>query len=258
MNDNPFRTLPGAVQNSCYGQFTDGRLIVGEGEAPRMAEEVHAALRAVLHDPDFPCVGAKSIINQSSYRFGLYREMADEGATNGLAYDLARFVEERPSIQGEFSTFIASFVEPKLRTPKEFETMLWRQLEALHKVDSRFYTWCDSISSNPEDPKFGYSFAGQPFFVVGLSPASKRWARRFPWPTLVFNDHSQFERLREEQRFERIRDVIRERDERLHGTANEMLADFGTHSEARQYSGRSVGESWKCPVHFDTKKENDS
>jgi FPC/CPF motif-containing protein YcgG len=26
-----------------------------------------------------------------------------------------------------------------------------------------------------------------------------------------------------------------------------MLEDFGENSEARQYSGRKVGEEWKCP-----------
>ena len=93
---------------------------------------------------------------------------------------------------------------------------------------------------------------GQPYFVVGLSPASERWARRFPWPLLVFNDHAQFQRLREQHRFERLKGQIRHRDEQLHGTANEMLEDYGAgHSEARQYAGRQVGPNWRCPVHFD-------
>jgi FPC/CPF motif-containing protein YcgG len=67
----------------------------------------------------------------------------------------------------------------------------------------------------------------------------------------VFNDHFQFERLRANQQFDRIRDAIRERDESLHGSVNPMMADHGSHSEARQYSGRSVGTDWRCPVHFD-------
>jgi FPC/CPF motif-containing protein YcgG len=35
----------------------------------------------------------------------------------------------------------------------------------------------------------------------------------------------------------------------LQGTVNPMLAEFGEQSEARQYSGRDVGEIWKCPFH---------
>ncbi len=253
MKRNPFATLPAALENSSYGAFDGERLLLPEGSAnPRMTEEVHAALRALLHDPDFPCVGAKSVINQSSYRFGLYHAIGEEGSTAGLAHDLYRFIQERPKLGGEFTSYIASFVEPKLRRPKEFEELLWKQLAALHLADREFFKWNPEVSSEPSDPEFSFSFAENAFFVVGLSPASQRWARRFPWPTLVFNDHGQFEKLREEQRFERIRDLIRDRDEAVHGSKNDMLSDYGdAHSEARQYAGRRVSDKWRCPVHFD-------
>jgi len=253
MKRNPFAALPGALENSSYGAFDGTHLLLPEG-APnaRMTEEVHGALRALLHDPDFPCVGAKSVINQNSYRFGLYQQITEERSTAGLAHDLFRFTQERPTLDGEFTSFIASFIEPKLRTPKEFEELLWKQLEALHLANREFFAWNPDVSSNPADPTFSFSFGGDAFFVVGLSPASQRWARRFPWPTLVFNDHGQFEKLREQQRFERIRDLIRDRDEAVHGSPNAMLSDYGgAHSEARQYAGRQVGENWRCPVHFD-------
>lgn len=254
---NPFLDLQDAETNSSYGRFDGGQLLVGEGPkpAPRMTQEVHQALRALLHDPDFPCVGAKSIVNQSSYRFGLYKELADPASTAGLALDLWRFVEEQRSIEGDFSSYIACFLAPKLRTPKAFEVLLWRQLKRLHDLDKRHHAWSDAVSPDVRDPRFSFSFAGRAFFVVGLSPAGERWARRFPWPTLVFNEHAQFERLREEQRFDRLRDVIRERDESLHGRSNEMLTDFGAHSEARQYAGRRVGPKWRCPVRFDAPDE---
>jgi FPC/CPF motif-containing protein YcgG len=219
-----------------------------------MADEVHASLRALLHDPDFPCVGAKSVMNQGSYRFELYADMASPESTAALGRDLYAFVEERQALVGEFASFIASFVEPKMRTPKEFERMLWEQLSLLHELDKPNYAWSAEASADPADPRFSFSFGGEAFFIVGLGPASRRWARRFPWPTLVFNDHNQFERLREEQRFDRLRDMIRERDVRLHGKANPMLDDHGSKSEARQYSGRQVGPDWRCPVHFDVKE----
>ena len=253
MKRNPFSALPDALLNSSYGTFDGERLLLPEGTGnARMTEEVHGALRALLHDPDFPCIGAKSVINQNSYRFGLYQKIGEPASTAGLAYDLARFIKERPSLPGEFSSFIASFVEPKLRRPKEFEDLLWKQLAALHVADREFFKWNPEVSSQPSDPEFSFSFAENAFFVVGLSPASQRWARRFPWPTLVFNDHSQFQKLRDEQRFDRMRDIIRDRDEAVHGSPNAMLSDYGgAHSEARQYAGRNVSDKWRCPVHFD-------
>ncbi len=40
---------------------------------------------------------------------------------------------------------------------------------------------------------------------------------------------------------------IRARELRLDGTLNPNLAEFGYHSEARQYSGRPTEETWTCP-----------
>ena len=48
-----------------------------------------------------------------------------------------------------------------------------------------------------------------------------------------------------------MRDKIRERDERLQGSTNPMVADYGASSEARQYSGRRVGPGWEAPFHID-------
>lgn len=244
---NPFASLPGAAAHSSYGRPAEGELLV-DGENQAMAREVHAALHAVLNDPDFPCVGAKSVLHQGSYRFGLYPELGSPESTASLARDLYEFVVERPSIEGRFSSFIASFQEPKVRDEEEFERLLWKQLAALRRLDREHHAWAAGVSSDPASPDFSYSFAAQPFFVVGLSPATGRWARHFPWPTLVFNDHNQFQRLREEQQFERMRDLIHGRDEKLHGEANPMLGDFGAHSDARQYSGRAVDDDWRCPV----------
>jgi FPC/CPF motif-containing protein YcgG len=249
---NPFATVPGALENSSYSKVAGEKLVSRRHRAhnSQLLGEMHAAFRALLHDPDFPCVGAKSVINQGTYRFGLYNLMAAEGSTAGLAYDLYEFIRERPRLDGDFSTFIACFVEPKVRRPKEFEMLLWHQLAALNRVDRQFHDWNAEVSADPSDDEFSFSFGEHAFFVVGLAPSSDRWARRFPWPTLVFNDHKQFEKLRVERRFDRLKTVIRERDKALHGTANTMLADYGAHSEARQYAGRRVSENWRCPVTF--------
>jgi len=94
-----------------------------------------------------------------------------------------------------------------------------------------------------------HGFGGRALFVVGMHPASSRLARRFRWPALVFNPRAQFERLRAEGKFERLRTLVRERDVALQGTPNPTLADFGERSEARQYSGRETEPEWRCPFH---------
>jgi len=85
------------------------------------------------------------------------------------------------------------------------------------------------------------------FFVVGLHPRASRPARRFDKPTLVFNLHDQFVRLRESGGYEKMRKTIVERDIALAGSSNPMLSRHGEGSEARQYSGRAVEDDWQCP-----------
>ena len=89
------------------------------------------------------------------------------------------------------------------------------------------------LRADPGNPHFSLSFGGEAFFVIGLHPRASRPARRFCRPVLVFNLHDQFERLREQGRYERMREKIMARDEALAGSPNPMLARHGEGSAAR-------------------------
>jgi FPC/CPF motif-containing protein YcgG len=240
-----------ALSNSAYAAYTDGKLVrvpSGEPAAPLM-EFVHDSFRALVLNPRFSCVGAKAAVRTGTYRMGLYDELGSAGAAAGLARDLFSFVEEQPRLGGGFTTFVASFRGPNALDEAGFERLLWAQLQGLHEEDRRYHRWDPSKSPDPEDPRFAFSFAEVSFFVVGLHPASSRFARRFAWPTLVFNAHHQFDRLREIGKYGRMQEVIRAREETLQGFLNPNLDDFGVRSEARQYSGRPAEEGWRCPFH---------
>lgn len=256
---NPFDSAA-AREHSDYSAWRDRAVIhpLEPGAAPRPRTElVHHSLRALILNPRFSCVGAKAAVRKGAYRFGTYPALASAEATAGLARDLWEFVREQPRIPGRFSSFIASFDGPVLPDELGFEHALWDQLQRLHEQDQRFHEWDPTVSSDPDDTNFSFSFAWRAFFVVGLHPASSRWSRRFAWPTLVFNAHEQFEKLRAEGRFERFRDVIRARERALQGSINPVLRDFGDTSEARQYSGRHVEAGWKCPFHAHTPEMSD-
>jgi len=128
-----------------------------------------------------------------------------------------------------------------------FEALLWSTLQQLADHDSR--PWAAGYDDDPADPRFAFSFAGTSFFIVGLHAHSSRLSRRFAFPTLVFNPHDQFDRLRADGKYGRFRDVIRARDIALQGSLNPMVRDFGAASEAPQYSGRAVSDTWQCPFH---------
>jgi uncharacterized protein len=249
LQSNPFGG-DAARANSAYAAWREGELfnpLEPRRRPSPLARRVHDRFRAHVLDSGFPCVGGKAAINHDTYRFGLYAEMSTGGATEGLAHDLWEYVRERRTFETDYATFVASFAAPVVRCEFQWERLLWAQLQSLHDLDREHHAWDPAVSNDPADPGFSFSFAGTAFFVVGLHPASSRLARRFAWPTLVFNAHAQFERLRAQNQFERLRETVRARDYKVQGSLNPNLSNFGDSSEARQYSGRAVEENWRCP-----------
>jgi len=130
-------------------------------------------------------------------------------------------------------------------------------LQALHDKDSIDFDWDKNVSSDPASPQFSMSIGGKAFYVVGLHPNSSRTARSFEKPVMIFNLHSQFELLRDEGSYRRIRQTILKRHEALDGEHNPMLAVHGESSEALQYSGRKLENDWKCPFHARKRGDDD-
>jgi uncharacterized protein len=247
---NPFATREG-LRCSNYCEPRHRRLVHPHRDtAPsRLTAYVHDDVLAHIRNPLFTCLGAKSAMGQESYRFGLYPALGARASTAGLAHDLFTFVEDAPEMDERFSTYIASFEGPAIADEGAFERLLWDTLQGLHDADVRYHRWDQTVSDDVNDPRFSFSFAGTAFFVVGLHAASSRVARRVAWPTLVFNPHRQFQALKAEGHYQRLRDLIRSAERKLQGAINPMLRDFGERSEASQYSGRMVGERWRCPFH---------
>lgn len=246
---NPF-TSELAYANSSYAAFQHSKLVrLLDSERPPtpLMEFVHDNFRSLVLNPRFSCVGAKAAVHRGSYRFGMYSAMNTPGTTAGLARDLFAFVQEQMELDEYFTTFVASFTGPPIANERRFEVQLWSQLQHLHQQDRLYHNWDPSVSSDPQDPRFAFSFAGRAFFIIGLSPVSSRWTRRFPWPTLIFNAHYQFNRLRAQGKFTRLQQAIRKREHLLQGSVNATLSNFGETSEAQQYAGRMVEEGWQCP-----------
>ncbi len=251
---NPFDT-DAALAGSAYAAFQNGRLthpLAPEQPVTPLEEFVHDSFRALVLNPRFACVVAKGAFHRGAYRMGFYGGMAAPDTTAGLARDLWTFAQDQDvmAARGDgFSTFVASFQGPCVFDEEIFERLLWTQLQGLHDADAPLHPWDADVSADPEAREFSFSFAGRAFYLIGLHPAASRWSRRFAWPTLVFNAHAQFEQLKHDGRYGPIQRAIRSRDLILQGSANAMLSDFGDRSEARQYSGRAVGDDWRCPFH---------
>lgn len=210
--------------------------------------QAQAAFQRLIADFEFPCVGAKAALNSGTVSYCFYEELASDVSTRNLARDLEHFTGKVTANRDDrYATMIAVFGGPFDLTEFEFEKLLWLQLNKLHEADAPNFPWDARVSSDPSAPNFSFSFAGQAYYVIGMHANSSRHARRFPWPALVFNPHEQFERLRTDGNWDRMKQTIRTRDFQLQGSINPMLSDFGEQSEARQYSGRAVEENWQPP-----------
>jgi FPC/CPF motif-containing protein YcgG len=210
-------------------------------------DEYETEFREFVQQPDFPCLGAKSVVRLNNYTIRIYGALGSENDARALVADLASFSTELRD--DALSAFVAVFPHAPPEEEAEFEQRLWKQLQLVHEADPDGARWAEAVSADPDDPHFSFSAGNRAFFVVGLHPLSSRLARRFRLPALVFNPHEQFSRLREDGRFEGLRSAIRARDIALQGTENPNLADHGERSEARQYSGRPAEAGWKCPFH---------
>ncbi len=129
----------------------------------------------------------------------------------------------------------------------EFERRLWAELSSVVATQKDHSPWDPSFSSDPNDKKFCFSFAGSAFFVVGLHPLSSRKARQFPYPTLVFNLYDQFKALMMEGNYERMTNVNRKRELQYQGGLNPMVVTYGNEWESIQFSGANNPPHWKCP-----------
>ncbi len=204
--------------------------------------------RDFIRDAAFPCVGAKSAVGRDQMKFVVARDINsawDDLRIYGSLFAFANAYRDGPKL---FQSFVVLFEQPRAISEAEFEQSLWARLQSLADKDVWHGQVYDGrVSADPDSPHFSLSFGGEAFFVVGLHPRASRVARRFETPALVFNLHDQFERLRAQDRYERLRENILERDIAVAGSPNPMLARHGEISEARQYSGRAVEQGWTCP-----------
>lgn len=214
---------------------------------PHESHSVSRDFKNFILEENHPCIMANTVFQMDKYQLNVYEVLGSRKTADALMTDLKNYIAHYDFESKDFESFIAVFPEAEVVSEIEFENLLWRQLQFLHDMDNSL--WDPTVSDDPNNPNFSFSIGGKAFYVVGLHPQASRMARRAPYPTLVFNLHFQFEKLREMGVYHKVRDKIRERDTALQGNINPVLQDFGEESEARQYSGRQVGQNWKCPFH---------
>ena len=206
---------------------------------------------AFIEDRLYPCVGAKPALARHQMEIMTAGDIRCPRDDVRIHAGLTAFAARYHADPKTFQSFVVIFETAGTLDEEAFETALWARAGALEARDvASGHPYDPRVSPDAGDPHFALSFGGEAFFLVGLHPGASRPARRFEQPVMVFNPHDQFERLRAAGSYETLRASIIERDMAMAGSANPMLARHGEVSEARQYSGRAVDDSWQCPFRF--------
>lgn len=217
----------------------EGRLV--------MTSDARVQVEQFILGDRFACLAGRSAWRQGGITHRHYDLLGGTESARLMALDLEEFVNGADWSARSFTSFIATFEQPRGVDELRFEELLWQHLQLLHKADAQTHRWTDGYASDPQAKEFAYSVAGHPFFVIGLHETHRRWGRRPPFPMLAFNSHEQFDRIKGAGMWDRLAEKIRKQDVKLQGDINPNLTEYGELSEARRYSGRPKPTGWKCP-----------
>lgn len=231
------------------GRITDGiifsrtRMMNVEKSDPIIEQ-----FRNFISHEAYPCVAARAALQRDHIPCFLADHMSCPKDDQPILQFIYRFIDQYRETSTSLHSAAVIFRQPEQTTLDGFESMLWSRLQSLGQLDAMKFSYDPSVNSDPEAHDFSFSLGREAFFIIGLHPASERPARRFTRPAIIFNPHRQFEQMRRENRYEKMKKIVRKRDILYSGSINPMLADYGEKSEAYQYSGRHYEKSWTCPL----------
>ncbi len=203
---------------------------------------------AFIRDKSFPCIGAKTSLAKNQAHCMVAGNMACPASDAAILNYLYGFTDDYRFTGGQFHSAAVIFTGPQIESEEIFEMLMWQRLQAIANLDAVSFGYDKRVSANPASPHFSFSIKEEAFFILGMHPASSRLARRFTYPALIFNPHAQFEELKETNKYEMIKQVVRKRDIDFSGSVNPMLSDHGKSTEALQYSGKNYNGIFKCPL----------
>lgn len=205
------------------------------------------AFKGMIGDKAFPCAAAKDALNKGNIEVFTAGHLACPVDDEKILEFIYEFTQQFRNRENGFHSAVVLFPLTGPLDEQQFETLLFQRLKALRTLDAINFAYDTRVSDDPQSANFSFSLMQEAFYIIGLHPGSSRPARRFPVPAMVFNPHVQFEDLREKGLYDKMKNIIRKRDNAFSGSVNPMLTDFGDRSEIFQYSGRVHDNQDKCP-----------
>ncbi len=124
----------------------------------------------------FPCTLGVAGLAANQLRFHFVdHDPRSDAAARQVAAALQTFVTCARSF-GKNTSLVVMFRESGDHGIEAYEATFWHLLSKLHQMDAR--PWPVDIPRDADQPRWEFSFAGEPIFVVCNSPSHKRRASR--------------------------------------------------------------------------------
>ena len=206
------------------------------------------SFNSFINNAVFPCVAAKDALTKGKIKILTAQHIGCPSDDERILAFLYNFTDVYRIAEKGFHSAAIIFEQPDNISEDSFEIFMWQRLNSLRTLDEKNYKHDPRVDSNPAAPHFSFSLKEEAYFIIALHANNSRPARRFKYPTLIFNPHAQFEAMRTTERYEKMKTVVRKKDIALAGSINPMLTNFGEASEVYQYSGKQYDKNWKCPL----------
>ena len=170
-----------------------------------IADQLIHSYLSFISEPRFACVAAKAAHAHKQIKCFAATDMRSNANDTQILQFIYDFIDEYRSVRSLYHSATVIFELPQIETEEQFDELLWQRLQSLSDLDAKIHNYDKRVSANPASPNFSYSLKEEAFFIVGLHPGSDRRSRRFTYPTLVFNPHAEFEKLRAQGRYEKMK-----------------------------------------------------
>jgi FPC/CPF motif-containing protein YcgG len=239
-------------------KYNIDKLNIFNKDADTVSQTIIDQYARFLNAKRFPCIIARAALANQQVRCMTAMDMACHNDDLSILHFLYDFIDEYITSKAGYYSAVVIFKQPGKITEPLFEELIWKRLQALADLDAFSYPYDKRVNSDPMSKNFSFSIKGEAFYIIGLHRSSSRKARQFDYPAIVFNPHAQFEKLRQINKYQKIKEIIRNRDIAYCGTVNPMLEDFGKSSETFQYSGQRYSDQWKCPLNIKHVSDKDN
>src|SRR5687768_5669740 len=158
--------------------------------------EIIDAYHRFLGKKEFACVAARAALAKEHIKCFVADHMACPKDDAAILHFLYQFIDYYRKTDEPFHSAAIIFKEPRIYSEDMFESLLWQRLQALSDMDAKTYGYDKRVDADPRSPQFSFSLKEEAFFLIGLHASSSRASRQFHYPSIVFNPHAEFEKLR--------------------------------------------------------------